>query len=233
MLKAALVGVILAIGAGAFVVLNPILFGFETGVPHDKFLVFDKHFMMDGELQSVHSQIPDDDFQRYRNHCLRVLTFARYLMPSYVYDAYPSVMNIVAMAVAYHDVGVWTNEDLDYLESSVKQMEFHTRKEGLFEEEHIDIARQIIMEHHKITLYNNETHAKSNAVDAMVNAVRMVDWADSSMGMIRYDVPAPLLEAAYAKLDAKGYHHMLFNLGDRLSPHSFLDRLRMLKVFKY
>ena len=230
MLKAAIVGGLLAIGAGTFVVLNPLLFGFETGVPHDKFFVYTKHFMLDGELELVRPNIPEQDFERYRNHCLRVMTFTKHHLPEFVFEEYPNAMNIVAMAVAYHDVGLWTDGELNYLEPSAKRMEFHATKEAVFEEKHIDIARQIIMQHHKLTHYSGDS---SEAVNAIVNAVRKADWADATFGIIRFDLPAALLEAAYAKVPEGGFHKMLAGMGPRLSPNSTLGQLAVLNIFKW
>ena len=241
MWKGAIIVGLCAIGAGAFIVLNPLLFGFSTGIPHDKFFIYSKHFMLDGELELVRDSIPPEDFERYRNHCLRVMSFAKYLMPDFVYEEYPNAMNIVAMALAYHDVALWTDGKLNYLEPSAIQMERHTAKEGVFEENHISIARQIIMEHHKLTDYhskvtNNDRRQSTTsgaAVDAIVNAVRKADWTDATVGIIRFEVPAALLEAAYAKIPDAGFHAMLAGMGGRLSPNSLLGQLDVLKILKW
>ena len=236
MLRIALLGALLAIAAGAFVVLNPLLFAIETGVPHDRFFIFDKHFILDGELDSVkpsfQGESAADDFDRYHNHCLRVMNFAKFFMPEFVFEEYPNVMNVVAMSVAYHRVGLWTDGGtLNYLEPSVKQMEYHVRKEGIFEEDHIEIARQIIREQHKFTTYSG---GKSKAINAIVNAVRKAAWADVTMGVVRFDLPAPLMEAAYAKIEHGGFHRMLLaDMRHRLSPHSKLGQLEMFRIIKW
>jgi hypothetical protein len=231
-----------AIVAGAFVVRNPLLFGFSTGIPHDNFFIYSKHPTLDGELQLVKDSIPPEDFEKYRNHCLRVMSFAKYLMPDFVYEEYPNAMDIVAMALAYHDVALWTDGKLNYLEPSAIQMERHTAKEGVFEESHISIARQIIMEHHKLTDYHSKTTSNvfkgqsttsGAAVDAIVNAVRKADWTDATVGIIRFEVPVALLEAAYAKIPEAGFHAMLAGMGGRLSPNSFLGQFDVLKILKW
>ena len=169
------------------------------------------------------------------------MSFAKYLMPDFVYDEYPNAMNIVAMALAYHDVALWTDGKLNYLEPSARQMELHTAKEGVFEENHISIARQIIMEHHKFTDYHSKNTqndsgqiaASGAAVDAIVNAVRKADWTDATVGIVRFEVPAALLEAAYAKIPEAGFHVMLAGMGGRLSPNSILGQLDVLKILKW
>lgn len=225
-----LVGII-AIGVGTFAVFNPFLFGIRSGVPHDSHFVYTKHFILDGELDRVRAHIPEDDFERYRNHCLRVLSFAKFHMPEFVYEEYPNAMNIVAMALAYHDVALWTDGELNYLEPSAKRMESYIEAEGVFDDKQIAIAREIIMQHHKYTDYSS-SKVSNKSIDAMVNAVRKADWADATVGIIRFGLPASFLEAAYAKVPEAGFHAMLAGMGSRLSPRSLVGQLEVLKILK-
>ena len=229
MIVAGIVGATLVIVVSTFVVLNPILFGMDTGVDLENIFVFDKHFMLDNELMLVQDKI-GDDFEAYRNHCLRVMTFTQYFMPESVYEAYPNAMNIVAMAIAFHDVALWTDGTLDYLGPSAAQMEFLVQKEGIWEQEQVTIAQQIILWHHKVTDY---TGGATDAINDMVNAVRKADWADFTMGILRSDMPAPLIEAAFHKVPEAGFHKRLMAMGPRLSPNSILGQLAVLKIFKW
>ena len=226
-----LVGVV-AIGLGAFAAFNPLLFGIRTGVPHDAHFVYSKHFILDGELERFRSKIPLGDFEAYRNHCLRVMSFAKFHMPEFVYEEYPNAMNIVAMALAYHDVGLWTDGELNYLEPSAKRMESSIEAEGVFDESQVSIAREIIMQHHKFTDCSSSDE-QSKAIDAVINAVRKADWADATLGIIRFGLPASLLEAAYAKVPEAGFHAMLVGMGSRLSPHSLVGQLKVLKILRW
>lgn len=235
--SAAFLACILAIGMGTFIASNPLLFGIRTGVPHDTYFVYSKHFILDGELERLRSKIPPDDFERYRNHCLRVMSFAKFQMPEFVYEEYPNAMNIVAMALAYHDVALWTDGELNYLEPSAKRMESNVRADGVFDEKQIAIAREIIMQHHKYTDYSSSSSSSlkpsNKATDAMINAVRKADWADATVGIIRFGLPASLLEAAYAKVPEAGFHAMLAGMGSRLSPHSLVGQFEVLKILKW
>ena len=232
MLRAAFLVGIIAVGVGTFALLNPFLFGIRTGVPHDSHFVYTKHFILDGELDRVGAHIPEDDLERYRNHCLRVLSFAKFHMPDFVFEAYPNAMNIVAMALAYHDVALWTDGELNYLEPSAKRMESYVGAEGVFDDKQVAIAREIIMQHHKYTDYSSSEES-NKSIDAMVNAVRKADWADATVGVIRFDLPASLLEAAYAKVPEAGFHAMLAGMGSRLSPHSLIGQLEVLRILKW
>jgi hypothetical protein len=223
-----LFGSMVAIMAMTFVLWNPMLFGLDTGVDLTQFHVLEQHFMLDGELASVKHLI-GDDFDAYRNHCLRVMTFTGFFLPQTVREVYPNAMNIIGMAVAFHDVGLWTDKRLDYLDPSVEQMEFYVKKEGIWDQEQIDIAKQIILWHHKVGAYKG---GESQAINDIVNAVRKADWADATMGVIRSRLPAPLVEAAYAKLPSLGFHEMLMGMLQRLSPNSWKGQLKILDIFR-
>jgi hypothetical protein len=229
MLSAVLLfGSMLAIMAMTFVVLNPMLFGLDTGVDLAQFHVWEQHHMLDMELASVKHLI-GDDFDAYRNHCLRVMTFTGFFLPETVRELYPNIMNIVGMAVAFHDVGLWTDKRLDYLDPSVEQMEYYVQKVGIWDQEQIDIAKQIILWHHKVGGYKG---GESEAINDIVNAVRKADWADATMGVFRSSLPAPLVEAAYAKLPSLGFHEILMGMLKRLSPNSTMGQLKILDIFR-
>jgi hypothetical protein len=228
MLIPALIGVFIA----AFVVLNPLLFGLKTGVPHDKFTVFQHNPILDMELSHLKHAIAPQDYEPYRNHCLRVLTFAMYHLPESVKDEIPNALEIIAMALAFHDVGLWTDKKLNYLEPSAERMAVNVaeEEERSWTPKDIRIAKAIIMEHHKVTPY---TEGATQAENDIVNAVRKGDWADATMGLVRYGTPAALMEAAYAKVPEAGFHWMLAGMGKRLSPDSLRGQLEVLKIIRW
>lgn len=219
--------VILAVTFGFLFTNNPMLFGKRTGESHEGFKIYKHAPELDDELLGLAEKI-GKDFTGYRNHCLRVLTFTKYFLPDFVEKELPSAMDLAAVAVAYHDVGLWTDKALNYLDPSVAQLEKtlsdkHNAKE-------IEIMKAIIMEHHKLTGYSSD---QGKAADALVNAVRKADWADFSMGIVRFGMPAALVEAAYDNLADRGFHKALMGLGSRLSPGDVVGQLEVLKIFKW
>ncbi|KAL7487012.1 hypothetical protein ACHAW6_012602, partial [Cyclotella cf. meneghiniana] len=153
-------------------------------------------------------------------------------------------MDIIAFALAYHDIALWTDGELSYLEPSVAVMERDLRENlsirGLFRpplttEEKL-IAREIIMQHHKISPFT-VSKADSNVPmgiegEQMVNAVRKGDWVDATMGIVKHGISADILEAAYAEIPEAGFHYMLLGMGSRLSPDSIIGQLKVLKILK-
>ena len=227
--KTTIVVSVVAVAIGLFVATNPFLFGISTGVKADEHFVYEKHEVLDHHLGLVKSYIPDDDYERYRNHCLRAMSFAKWHMPGFVYRQYPNAMDLVGMAIAYHDVALWTDGELNYLAPSIKQMEKHAGNG--YSKEEIAIAREIIDQHHKVTDFSGGNRT-NETFDAIVNAVRKADWADATFGVVRFGLPSSLLEAAYAKVPERGFHQMLAEFGHRLSPDSKIGELKVLGIPK-
>ena len=229
---------VLAIATGIFVAQNPFLFGLSTKDGSERYFVYYEDVVLDRELSFVRSYIPDADFEAYRNHCLRVMTFAKYFLSSSSEKekdfSEENVMKVIAMAVAYHDVALWTDGKLDYLEPSIRQMYHYVWKEGIFSEDDIDLAREIINQHHKFTNFKSKKKSSSSkSFDTIVNAVRKADWADFTYGIVRFQLPSSLLEDAYAKVPEAGLHQMLATFGPRLSPDSILGQLKVLRILKW
>jgi hypothetical protein len=218
--------VILSVTFGFLYTNNPLLFGQRTGESHDGFTIYKHSPELDDELFGLRDKI-GPDFKGYRNHCLRVLTFTKYFLEDWVLKEMPDAIETAAIALAYHAVALWTDKKLEYLEPSVAQMEHALET---FSETEKAIMKDIIMQHHKVTDF---TSGRGKAVDALINAVRKADWADATMGVVRFGMPAALLEAAYDNLGEAGFHKVLLGMGSKLSPDDFVGRLDLLKNFKW
>lgn len=223
----ALFGVALAVAVGYIYQNNPFLFGKRTGEPHDGFTVYTHFAELDDELFKLADAI-GSDFIPYRNHCLRVLTFTKYFLPDDVVATIPNAMELAAIALAYHDVGLWTDRDLNYLEPSRKQLDDNLG--GSYSASDIETMDQIVLQHHKFTDYAE----LSEAQNALINAVRKADWTDATMGLIRFGLPSALLEAAYDQIKEAGFHQMLLGMDARLSPGNKINgTLEVLKIMKW
>lgn len=255
----------IAILAGVFVANNRMLLGLSTGTLQDEFIPFitTKDDVLDYYLEKYQKQI-GHDYEAYRGHCLRVLTFTKYFLSLDNIRLEPREFHIISMALAYHDIGLWIDNKLNYLELSVTEMNRRvveemalSKQEGegdngapyipirfhwsTFEEDK-DIASAIILEHHKFTTYNysknqNEQNRQQPVAlenkNEIVNAVRKADWADATMGIIRFGLPQNLLEAAYNVIPDAGFHSLLLNMGSRLSPNSLTGQMEVLKILKW
>jgi len=209
--------VCIAVGSGYVYQHNPLLFGQKTVYEESShnitnYTIYDHYPNLDDELFPLASSL-GKNLTAYRNHCLRVLTFAKFFLPESTEQDLPNAMDLAATAIAYHRVGLWTDKNLNYLESSKDQLD--KALESSFTPKEMKIMREIILQQHKVTDY---TEMSSETENALVNAVRKASWADATMGLIRFDLPASLLEAAYDQLQEAGFHKLIWEMNTNLSP---------------
>jgi hypothetical protein len=253
---------VVAVNVGRFLRGNPMLLGRSSGwapPAPGEFHAYAHHHALDHVLDR-HREALGSDYGPYRNHCLRVLSFAAFYLErgrggskkESGPKATAAEVNLMALALAYHDIALWTDGKLDYLGPSVAafesdlQLDLSLRDGGslrsdgdvgdagilpaALDEAEAETVRQIILQHHR---YTDWKRGESIADAALVNAVRKADWADFTMGAMRSDLPVNYLEAAYEAAPPLGFHRVLAGMGSRLSPNSFMGRLDVLKIFKW
>ncbi|MDD3762363.1 MAG: hypothetical protein PHP86_03610 [Nevskiales bacterium] len=153
---------------------------------------------LDDCLAAYASQI-GSDYQAYRHHCYRVLNLTLLRYP----QIGPDEMRDLAVAVACHDVGIWTDHTLDYLEPSVRQALSLPDTPGA----PLDRGRitDLIVWHHKVTPFRG-------AFAALVNAFRRADWYDVMLGLTGHLSPDVRKRAIYRCFPVAGFHIVLLRL---------------------
>jgi hypothetical protein len=152
----------------------------------------------------------------YRHHCLRVVTFCAELS-----STEPAAIERIAIAAAFHDLGIWTDGTFDYLAPSERLATAYLQGEG-----RIDLIPEIgamIREHHKLT------RARADAA-WMVEPFRRADLVDVSRGVVRFGLPRDLVRAAYGAYPGLGFHRNLVRLAAarfRRHPLSPLPMVRL------
>jgi len=138
------------------------------------------------------------DFAGYRNHVYRVVHFCFALRPC---DA--DERRKILIAACFHDLGIWTNHTVDYLEPSREHAEAYLRARGLsaWQEE---ILTMIEM-HHKISSFH------SNALP-LVDVFRKADLVDFSLGFVRFNLSTATVKAVKASFANEGFHRRLLSL---------------------
>jgi len=124
---------------------------------------------IDGVLESWMQRL-GTDFAGYRNHVYRVFNYARVLTKDAGRDS-----EIIAVASAFHDLGVWTHSTLDYLEPSARLATEHVSGD-----ERRTSARTIelmIVMHHKLLPYHGEA-------EQLVEGFRRADRCDLAFGAL-------------------------------------------------
>ena len=101
----------------------------------------DEHPRMDAILEEYRDDL-GDDFTAYRNHLWRVQNLVHAIAPMSDEDAFK-----VAIANAFHDLGIWSDHTWEYLEPSAARAKAHLEGEGLAD--WYPEVEAIIVHHHK------------------------------------------------------------------------------------
>lgn len=160
------------------------------------------------------------DFDGYRNHIYRVLTYAMHFLGGEARWREP-----VAFALAYHDAGLWTDAKLAYLEPSEARAETARQAHA----PHLDarLVRDLIHWHHKVTPFRGP--------DAeVVNAVRKADWIDASGGRLGKGVSRREIVTVMTAIPPLGFYETLVRLPGELNAGRTLGGLGQMltHVFK-
>ena len=97
------------------------------------------------------------DFTAYRNHAYRVAT----LCASQASGA-PEAIEKIAIAAAFHDLGIWVDHTFDYLDPSVRLAREHLLASG--RAAWVPEVTAAILEHHRITRYRGRARLAGRAL---------------------------------------------------------------------
>mmetsp|Transcript_9211 Transcript_9211/g.26785 ORF Transcript_9211/g.26785 Transcript_9211/m.26785 type:complete len:221 (-) Transcript_9211:492-1154(-) len=143
------------------------------------------------------------DYDAYVNHNLRVLTYALDFL-----HGDDSQRHIIEAALAYHDLGLWAdNITLDYLEPSWQRAEAELAAQFTVAE--LELVRNIILYHHKVTPF-------VGPMADVVNAVRKADWVDASVCLVRHGMTRDDCAKVNQVLPNEGFHAAILRAGARV-----------------
>jgi len=146
----------------------------------------------------THAAALGEDLHAYRNHAYRVANLCVVLRP--VDDA---GIGMIALAAAFHDLGIWTAHTFDYLDPSARLACDHLACSG-----HGDWQQDVtamIREHHKVRRY-------TGTAAEVVEPFRRADWIDVSRGIFRFGLPGARVREIFAKWPNAGFHRRLVQL---------------------
>jgi hypothetical protein len=138
------------------------------------------------------------DFTAYRNHTYRVVNLFAALAP-----CADASLEKVALAAAFHDLGIWTAHTFDYLQPSITLACNHLECAG--HGDWRDSVADMIREHHKIRTFRG-------ADTAFVEPFRRADWIDVSLGVLSFGLPRARLREIFARWPNAGFHQRLAQL---------------------
>jgi hypothetical protein len=156
------------------------------------------------------------DFIAYRNHVHRVVNLCLAITNGNRDD-----LDKIAVAAAFHDLGIWTDHTFDYIAPSISlardYLGAHSRADWIPEIE------AMIANHHKIT--RARVHP-----DWLVEAFRRADWIDVSGGFRLFGLARPFIGSLFETWPSAGFHWRLVELAAAWFPRHPLTPLPMVKL---
>jgi predicted metal-dependent HD superfamily phosphohydrolase len=149
-------------------------------------------------LLEAHAVQLGGDLTPYRNHTYRVANLCAAQTSGGAQQ-----LEKIAIAAAFHDLGIWTDGTFDYLQPSVRLAGAYLADTG--KADWTPEIAEMILQHHKVSRY------RSNP-EWLVEPFRRADWADVTRGAITFELPRGLIRAVYACWPSAGFHRRLVQL---------------------
>ncbi len=150
------------------------------------------------EIFSEWESIIGAECEGYRNHVYRMVNFCFMLRPCSDEDK-----KKIIIAGAFHDIGIWIEDTLDYISPSIDPMIIYLKAHDLVSWS--DEIQLMITEHHKVREYKNEQYY-------LVELFRKADLVDFSLGFVKFGLSKKDIENVKNKIPNSDFHK---NLGKR------------------
>ena len=147
---------------------------------------------------NAHAKELAGDFVAYRNHTYRVANLCLALS-----EHKPDRLEKIAIASAFHDLGIWTNRTFDYLQPSASLATAYLSDLG--KTSWTQEITEMVLQHHKILRYRREPRS-------LVEPFRRADWVDVSRGLVTFGLSRTLLREIFAVWPSAGFHKRLVQL---------------------
>lgn len=154
------------------------------------------------------------DHDKYKNHVYRVF------LNCLLIDREKSNEEKYAIAAVFHDIGIWTDHTIDYLEPSIGQARTYLAETG--RQDWTDEITLMIYWHHKMRPYKGK---HNNTVESF----RKADWIDVSLGLLNFGVDKKKTRENKKKLPNLGFHLFLVK---RIVKNFFKHPLNPFPMFK-
>lgn len=140
-----------------------------------------------------------DDYPGYKGHVYRMFNFCLALRPCTEEER-----TKLAIAACFHDIGLWSDQTLDYIPPSVAHAGRYLSETGrqAWAEE---IARMIDI-HHKVRTYTDGRYP-------LVELFRKGDLVDFSLGLFSFGIPRDHIRRVKTHIPNHGFHTFLIKTG--------------------
>jgi len=176
--------------------------------------IVERHALMD-EVLSTWGAALGRAQRPYTAHVYRVYNYSCRLLGS------DRGTDLLAVASAFHDIGIWSDRTFDYLApSSARAVEFAGARTP-----HVssDLLRITIENHHRLR------RISSGAEPAVAEAFRRADWIDVTRGLVRGGLDRGFQRDVVRAFPYSGFHALLLKTALAWAPRHPLRPLPMLR----
>lgn len=156
-----------------------------------------------------------DDYLGYRNHVYSMVHFCWSLNECSVEE-----QQKIMIAGAFHDIGIWIENTVDYIEPSLPPAYDYLAMNNLSDWQ--DEIRLMITEHHKLTSFKEGNLP-------LVEIFRQGDLVDFSLGMVKFGLPKEYIHALKQAFPNAHFHKSLIKRASKWFIRHPLNPLPMMK----
>ena len=139
-----------------------------------------------------------NEYEGYKNHVYRMIHFCLALK-----DCNQEEKEKIIIAGAFHDIGIWIKDTVDYIPPSLPPAKEYLKNRDL--EAWLTEIELMITEHHKVKEYRGTTYP-------LVELFRKGDLVDFSFGLFKFSISRTYIKQVKAKFPNADFHK---NLGKR------------------
>jgi len=155
------------------------------------------------------------DYDGYRNHVYRAITYAMHFLNNEL-----QYEQLVETAFVYHDIGLWTDHELAYLEpSEAVALEDNKRFSWGLDPDALSGA---IHWHHKLFRYQG-------AHQDVIEACRKADWIDATQGWVRKGVSRSSISQVESTFPNCGFHKALLRLAKEYGGSTIVGGFKVMR----
>lgn len=165
------------------------------------------------ELFAPYQCVIGGDFDGYRNHVYRTVTYALHFLNN-------KHEQLVETAFVYHDIGLWTDHKLAYLEPSEALAIQDNEKYGWGLDP--DALHGAIHWHHKVFRYKGPHQD-------VIEACRKADWIDATKGWCHKGISRSAITEVQATFPNRGFHETLLRLAKEYEGSTIVGGFKVLR----
>ena len=179
-------------------------------------MIIEKQFPLLEEILTGWKKAIGDVYEGYKNHVYRTVNFCLMLK-----DCNEEEREKLIIAGAFHDLGAWAENTLDYLPPSASLATEYLKNRNL--EAWSEEIELMVTQHHKITKYKNKAYP-------LVEAFRKADLVDASLGLFKCGIPKTHIKRVKTKFPNADFHKNVGKMAIKfIIKHPFSNPAPMIK----